>query len=218
MAILFLLTPTTSQAQAQTVFQTEVSEAPQGTLLAVADNGSKIDELVWARIKNEQNASVLREYIARFPDGKYVAEAEKRAGKLEANQELSRTVRAANTTGRFGLKTFTANLTGANPSDWGGAYRSFCSPDSSYRVSIKRDRGKWKAELLQAGADDRLSFNQLAPQPEEEAILLFGYLVSGTSQTEHQKSAVEFVPKSGGLIRLSVPGSTTGDCAVGYLE
>ena len=214
LATLFLLLP----AAAHATFQLETNTAPQTILIAAAVENSKIDDLVWARIKNIQSAKILREYITHFPDGKHVAEAKNRADQLEAEWELAKTIRAANTTGRFGLKTFNASLTGASPSDWGGAYKPFCGADANYRASIMRDKGKWKAELLQAGVEKKLSFNQLDNQPEEEAILLFGYLVSGTSQTEHQKSAVEFVPKSGGRIRLSVPGSATGDCAIGYLE
>lgn len=192
--------------------------APDSTRTEAAALTGGLDDFLWAGIKDSQDPALLKEYLARFPDGKHVTTARERIAVLESGNRGTETETAPATVAAIAPATppreYTANLTGTDAAGWANLYLEICGRRIRYKATIKEQNGSWSAELLNMNNNDVVTFRQTESGTRAGQAVMYGrYGLEGSTRN---KFVLQVAPKANGRVSLNIPN--IGVCAVGQLE
>jgi len=70
-----------------TLAKKRIAEIEEPTIINNNDNFAKVETDIWEKIKNSTNIDDFKNYLQKYPNGKYTTEAKKRIGQIIAGQK-----------------------------------------------------------------------------------------------------------------------------------
>lgn len=192
--------------------------APSSTRSEAAALSGGLDDLLWGGIADTQDPALLKEYLARFPDGKHVTTARERIAVLDSGNRGTETETApaivAPLTPATQPRKYTANLTGTDAAGWANLYLDICGNRIRYKATIEERSGAWSAELLNLDSKDVVTFRQTKNGTRAGQVILYGRY--GYAGGQKNKVVLQVSPRSNGRVAMNIPN--IGVCAVGMVE